>query len=385
MSLQSIVSRHLESGESLRIEWTGEIITQIQPAPESHASKWLAPCLFDVQVNGYNGVDFQGDDVGLEDLLRAVHGLRQAGCTTFLLTLITDEWPRLLRRLNHLRDLRQQSPELIQAIRGWHLEGPFLSPEPGYHGAHNPAWMLDPSPRHLRELAATVEGDAVLLTMAPERQGVMAAVEAATAMGWKVSLGHSNASAAELAEAIRRGARGFTHLANACPRELDRHDNIVWRVMDGGFNFFSLIPDGMHVSPPLFRLIHRAAGKPRIIYTSDAMAAAGAPPGRYRLGTMELEVGGDQIVRQPGKTNFAGSALRPIEGVLRATKMLGGDWREAWRRYSVNPAALMGWDPALKPGMPADFCLLTTNSNGNLEEMQVWHRGRLFAVTELLN
>src|SRR2546423_8728222 len=113
---------------------------------------WLAPTLFDVQVNGYGGVDFQQDDLSAGELLSAARQLRAAGCARFLVTLITDHWPKLVARLRHLRSVRARSTELQAAIGGWHLEGPFLSSEAGFHGAHNPALMCDPTAGHIREL-----------------------------------------------------------------------------------------------------------------------------------------------------------------------------------------------------------------------------------------
>ena len=170
---------------------------------------------------------------------------------------------------------------------------------------------------------------------------------------------------------VRAGATGFTHLGNGCPRELDRHDNIVWRALDTPGFTASLIPDGIHVSPALFRLIHRALGPEAIYYTSDAMSAAGAPPGRYRLGALEVEVGADQIVRQPGKTNFAGSALRPIDGIFRAAEMLNCPWQEVWGRWSQKPSAFMGLPRGLEPGQPANLCRLKFNGGNRLSELQV--------------
>ena len=137
-----------------------------------------------------------------------------------------------MARLRHLRDLRPQSEELQSAIAGWHIEGPFLSSEPGFHGAHDPALMLDPTPAHIQELRAITGNDPLLLTMAPERTGALKAIAEATSLGVKVSLGHTNASAEILRKAVQAGATGFTHLGNGCPRELDRHDNILWRVVE---------------------------------------------------------------------------------------------------------------------------------------------------------
>ncbi|HAV61924.1 MAG TPA: N-acetylglucosamine-6-phosphate deacetylase, partial [Verrucomicrobiales bacterium] len=114
-------------------------------------------------------------------------------------------------------------------------------------------------------------------------------------LGFKVSLGHTNASAGQLRAAVAAGATGFTHLGNACPQSLDRHDNILWRVLDTPGLGVSLIHDTHHVAPALFRLIHRTLKPFQILHTTDAMAAAGAGPGLFPLGRHQLEVGVDGI------------------------------------------------------------------------------------------
>lgn len=298
--------------------------------------------LVDLQVNGFAGVDFQAHDLSEEPLLRAVEKLENARCSRCLFTLITDEWGSLLAKLDRARRLRRGAPRLRSAIAGWHLEGPFLSREPGYHGAHDPALMLAPTPDRIHALREATAGDVVLLTLAPERKGAMDAIALAVSLGMKVSLGHTNASAACLREAVAAGATGFTHLGNACPQTLDRHDNILWRVLDTPGLYITLIADKRHVSPPLFRLVHRAIPGDRIIYITDAMSAAGAPPGRYRIGKLELEVGEDRVARFPGGTNFAGSCATPIEAVMNAAEMLDVPWQETWPRMSVVPARWLG-------------------------------------------
>jgi N-acetylglucosamine-6-phosphate deacetylase len=365
----------------MRIGWRDGTITEHSTGQDCEDEPfWIVPVLVDLQVNGYAGVDFQRDDVSVEDLLRANRGLEAAACGRWLLTLTTDHWPRMLTRLERYRRIRQENSELRQAIGGWHLEGPFLSSEPGYHGAHDPQWMLDPTPGHLRELRAVTGDDPVLLTVAPERPGSIAAIGLAVSMGMRVSLGHTNACAAVLEAAVRAGATGFTHLGNACPQHLDRHDNILWRVLDQRSLHVSLIADGVHVPGPLFRLVHRVLGVERVYYTTDAMAAAGAPPGRYTLGALEVEVGTDQVVRQPGKSNYAGSALRPIDGVFRAARMLNCAWRETWRGFSDRPLQLMGWSAGLRPGAKADFCLLRLEDRGDgaeeLRELRLFRAGQ---------
>ena len=351
----------------------------LSPNSPTPTDLWIAPGLVDLQVNGYGGVDFQQDNIPLGHLVTASSRLRSAGCTRYLLTLITDDWTRLIARLKHLRALRERSSELRSAIAGWHIEGPFLSAEPGFCGAHDPALMIDPTPDKIAELRKVTGKDPLLLTVAPERKNALAAIEQAVSLGIKVSLGHTNASVELLAEAIKRGATGFTHLGNGCPRDLDRHDNVLWRVFESRGLCASLIPDTTHVSPALFRIAHRELGAQSIYYITDAMSAAGMRPGRYPLGRLELEVGEDQIVRFPGKSNFAGSALRPIDGVFRAAKMLGCSWREVWPRFSTTPAKLMGLSAELSAGNPADFCLLKVTKQNELKQLRVFANGEQMA------
>jgi N-acetylglucosamine-6-phosphate deacetylase len=371
-----ILAWHYATRQPVRVGWRDGVITHLQavaslPPPDL----WIAPPLFDLQINGFGGVDFQQDGLTVEDLLQATRRLRAAGCTRYLLTLITDEWQALTVRLRHLRALRSQSGELRTAIAGWHVEGPFLSAEPGFHGAHDPARMMDPTLEHVLELRSITGDDPMLLTLSPERRGALEVISLAVSCGAKVSLGHTDAPARILKAAVQAGATGFTHLANGCPRELDRHDNIVWRVLDTPGLTVSLIPDKIHVSPPLFRLVHRALDPSAIYYTTDAMSAAGAPPGRYKLGRLEVEVGADQIVRQPGKTNFAGSAAQPVDAVFRAAEMLGCAWQEVWPRLSEISARFMGLRNELAVEQPASFCVLNVAGQNQLVELQVYVNG----------
>jgi N-acetylglucosamine-6-phosphate deacetylase len=376
MSEGEICAWHFATRQPVRVRWKKGLVTDLEAtADQPPADLWLAPPIFDLQVNGYAGVDFQQDDLKADDLLRAIRQLRAAGCTRFLLTLITDKWPRLTDRLRHLRAIRSQSDELVSAIKGWHIEGPFLSSEPGYHGAHDPALMLDLKLEHIRELRELTGTDPLLLTLAPERKGAIEAIALAVSIGIRISLGHSNSSAEILHRAVQAGATGFTHLGNGCPRSLDRHDNILLRVLEIPRLTIGLIPDRIHVSPPLFRLIHRVLARGDIYYTTDAMAAAGASPGRHRLGALELEVGADQIVRLPGSDNFAGSALKPIEGIFRAAQMLDRPWQKVWGRASRTPSTFMGLPSDINPDQSADFCLLKLASENQLDSLKVYVAG----------
>ena len=163
---------HYATGRPVRLRWQAGAITAIERAePAPPREVWLAPPLFDVQVNGYGGVDFQQEKLSGDDLLSAARQLRAAGCARFFLALITQPWAKLTARLIALREVRSRSKELQSAIVGWHIEGPFLSAEPGFRGAHDAGSMRDPAPELVRELREITREDPVLLTLSPERPG----------------------------------------------------------------------------------------------------------------------------------------------------------------------------------------------------------------------
>jgi len=338
---------------------------------------WAAPMLFDVQVNGYAGVDFQSDAISCADLRRTLVALRRDGCGSIFPTLITDAWETLLARLRRLAQWRAADAELGKSIAGWHIEGPFLSPKPGFHGAHTPQVMRDPRPDDMRRLREAASEVPLLVTLAPERPGAMETIRTAVDLGITVWLGHTDATANQLREAVACGASGFTHFGNGCPSILDRHDNIFWRVLEIPDLRICIIPDGIHVSPPLFRIFHRLIEPERISYTTDAMSAAGAAPGRYRLGPHDLEVGADEVVRLPGaEGGFAGSALCPLHGVFRAASLLACSWQEVWGRFSVQPGRFAGVTDEFHEGGKADFCLIESDSPS--ADVTIVHEGSVF-------
>jgi len=358
-----ITARHYHTGEGVRITWKDGKIAAIAPAPLSPDTPWVAPALVDLQVNGYGGTDFLRDEVNEEGLLKAARALRRDGCARFLLTVITRRWTELMAHLKRIKAIRDGNPELRKAILGWHVEGPFISPQPGFVGAHdsNVALEADPSPEAIDLLKEVVGDDPTMITVGGERNGVVAAIRRARELGIVVSLGHTNASRCQIDEAVKAGAEAFTHLGNGCPQQLDRHDNILWRVLDDSGLTAGIIPDTHHVSPQVFRLMHRLLPADKIYWTTDAMSGAGAPPGLYTLGALAIEVGEDRVARQPGKQNFAGSALEPLRGICLGAGMLDKPWQAVWDYFSVNPARVMNRNHQLAVGGEAIFCLLKEN------------------------
>lgn len=278
--------------------------------------------LFDLQVNGFAGVDFQQPDLTVEDLERAAVALHAHRTTRILLTLITDHIDALCAQLARIEELRRRSALIRQTIVGYHLEGPYLRPEPGYHGAHPPAKMKAPDLGEFDRLWKASNGNLRLITLAPEWPGAAAFIRDVVQRGVRVAIGHSNASDAEIDAAQNAGLSLCTHLGNAVPQHMHRHDNIVQRLLARDDLFAAFIPDGLHLPPTVLQNFVRAKPVDRVLFTTDAMAAAAAKPGRYTLGELEVEVAVDGIVREPGRQNFAGSSLtmdlafRNVENLL---------------------------------------------------------------------
>lgn len=298
--------------------------------------------LFDFQINGFGGIDFQAESLSQAELEHAVTVMRRHGLGGIFATLITDEIDAHCRRLQNFERLRAASPDIARMIVGYHIEGPWLSPEPGYRGAHPAGPMRAPSMAEFDRLQTAANGRIKLITVAPEWPGSAACIAGMTRAGVNISLGHTNASSEQIDAAIRAGARFVTHLGNGCPLEMHRHDNIVQRLLARDELIACFIPDGVHLPPFVLRNFVRAKPAGRVLFTTDAMSGAGAGPGRYRIGRLEIDVGTDGIARQPGGSGFAGSTLTPDEGVRRCADFLGLSLDESARLWSDEAADAFG-------------------------------------------
>jgi N-acetylglucosamine-6-phosphate deacetylase len=297
----------------------------------------------DLQVNGYAGVDFNGDDLSAEALHAACTRLRHDGVGGILATVITASPGDMAARLSRLVRLREADPLVAEVIAGLHVEGPFLSPEPGYVGAH-PAAHVMPADRDVMERLLEAGGGLVkLVTLAPERDPGHVVTRMLAERGVVVSAGHCNPSLDELEAAIDAGLAMFTHLGNACPPELPRHDNIVQRVLSLSDRLWiTFIPDGVHIEFFALRNYLRATGLERVIMVTDAISAAGLGPGKFTLGEWELDIGEDLVARSPDGTHLVGSTLtmpRLCDNLRREVGLTDG---QIERVTAANPWHALG-------------------------------------------
>jgi N-acetylglucosamine-6-phosphate deacetylase len=268
-----------------------------------------SPGYFDLQVNGYGGVDFNADDLTPEQLHSASEQLRAAGVTGILATVITAPIPVMCRRLARIVELRAGDALARDLIVGFHIEGPFLNPTKGYRGAHAEAAITPANPDAMQALLDSAGGLTRLVTLAPECDSRMNVTHMLAQHGIVVSAGHTDASLDELKAALDAGLTMFTHLGNGCPMLLPRHDNIIQRALSLSDRLcLTFIADGAHVPWPALGNYFRAATLDRCIVVTDAISAAGLGPGRYRLGEWDLKIGEDRVARAPDGSHLVGSA-----------------------------------------------------------------------------
>jgi N-acetylglucosamine-6-phosphate deacetylase len=333
---------------------------------------WIAPGLVDIQINGFAGVDFNRALESEEAWRHATGRLYAHGCTNFLIALITNTEAGYRERLRELTAHLRRDP---RNCLGFHLEGPWLNPDPGYRGAHRAEWMTSPRAALLDEWRETA-GDLVrLVTLAPEMDPAagLEVIRAGRAQNIRFFAGHSGAKGAVLARAVEAGVAGWTHLGNALPAAAPKFDNVLLHVLAQPELFASLIPDGAHVPPHAFRALARALG-PRLLLTTDAMAGAAADgPGPFTLGETQVQLADDGTARLPDSGRLAGSTLTPFEGVFRAEQMAGIYLEEAWRAFSTRPAEVLGLSRRLTAGHPANFCLISPDKTPDL--LATYHRG----------
>jgi len=264
---------------------------------------------FDLQVNGYAGVDFNRDDLSLESLHHACQQLQNDGVSSILATIITNYPEQIRRCLEKIVELRQSDPLIRNIIHGFHIEGPFLNEEQGYVGAHLAAAVCPADPDLMKQLLDAAHGLTRLVTLAPERDENYRVTRLLADQGIRVAAGHCNPSLDQLNAAIDAGLTMFTHLGNGCPQSLPRHDNIIQRVLSLSDRLWiSFIADGVHV--PFYALNNylRCAGLNRCVIVTDAISAAGLGPGTYSLGNKTVMVDENLITHSPDNSYLVGSS-----------------------------------------------------------------------------
>jgi N-acetylglucosamine-6-phosphate deacetylase len=322
----------------------------------------LGPGFFDVHNHGAAGHDvMEGTPEALNTIGRF---LASHGTAAFLPTTVTAPLDATLRSLEKLASRISAAPvDGIAKPVGIHLEGPFLSHSK--RGVHPPELLLAPDIAVFDRLCEAAEGHLRLMTLAPELPGATELAAHASARGVRVSVGHSDATAAETREVLAAGAVSATHTFNAM-RALDhREPGILGVVLTTDELFAELICDGIHNTPEMVKIWWRAKGRDRALLITDAISATGMPEGTYQLGGFDVQVADGRAM---ANDVLAGSVLTLDRALANFIRFTGATAEDGIRLMTSNPAAMMGLGEhagLLRVGGPANLVAVDAAS-GNL-------------------
>jgi N-acetylglucosamine-6-phosphate deacetylase len=356
------------TGQLVAIEFT-DVIRTVREDAAAPGDVYLAPGFVDLQVNGFGGVDFNHVTTGMKEIDRAIKTILATGVTRFLPTIITGPPANMVDCLRTLR-LAQTTLSNGSAIAGFHVEGPHIDPMDGPRGAHAVEWVRPPDWNEFQCWQEATEGNIRLVTLSPHWPGAPEYIESLVRAGVAVSIGHTAAAAPEIEAAVNAGATLSTHLGNAAPKLLPKTQNCLWDQLSEDRLSASFIADGLHLSDSFFRAAIRAKGTERTVLVTDASAPAGAAPGHYRLGELNIDLTDDGRVVLAGQQRLAGSALRMPVAIENAIRIAGLSLGDAIRTATVNPARIVhlnGRTAGLVAGDRADFVIFRLTNTIEIE------------------
>jgi N-acetylglucosamine-6-phosphate deacetylase len=322
---------------------------------------WLSPGFLDMQVNGFNGIDYSLEDLTADQLESLVLCLGKSGTTRHIPTFVTMPGERLLRNLSLTAETMEKRPLVKAAIPGFHLEGPFISSEDGPRGAHDRKYTCLPDFSLFEEWQKAARGLIKYITLAPELPGAVDFIREAVRSGVKAAIGHSAASAEDIQAAVEAGASCSTHLGNGSHARIPRLKNYIWEQMAEDSLWAGIICDGFHLPPAVVKVISRAKTPERLIMVSDAIFLGGHKPGLYKWGNLDVEIFADGHLGLAGTAALAGAAHLLDWDIARYMEFTGASLKETIALCTVQPARFLGLDTAeyagIVPGNSANLAL----------------------------
>ena len=346
----------------VRIEFTSTIGRANELPAGAAADVFLAPGFVDIQVNGFAGVDYNDPATPAEAMAASIDRLFQTGVTRFLPTVITGSRERMTAALRRLAEAKQEFRRAglaaAEAIAGFHVEGPHISPEDGPRGAHPAAHVRPPDLEEFQRWQEAATGEVRLVTVSPEYRDAPRYIAALADAGVAVAIGHTRATSAQIRAAVDAGATLATHLGNGAHTVLHKTSNYIWDQLAEDRLTASFIVDGIHIPQPFLTAALRCKGTGRSVLVTDAVMPAMCPPGPYRLGEVPVELLPDRRVVVRGSTRLAGSALTMDRAVGNCVRLGGVPLHAALAMATVNPAravCMVGRQQGFAAGEAADF------------------------------
>lgn len=375
-------ARRFDTGEGAVIYIEGDRVHHVGPSPTDEPLPVVAPGLIDLQVNGYGGVEFLAPDLDEAKVEQVSRAMWLMGVTRYCPTVTTHSFERLRSCLTVLASACEQSEVVRQQVLGFHLEGPYISPHDGPRGAHPREHCRPPDWDEFQRLQEAARGRIVLVTLSAEYEESIPFIARLAKQNVTVAIGHTAARSDQIRAAVDAGATLSTHLGNGAHAMLPRHPNYLWDQLAEDRLAATLIADGHHLPPEVFKCFVRVKGPERCILISDIVGMAGMPPGKYErtsLGPIEILEDGRLVVA--GQRQYlAGAALPLLDGVGQAMEFADLDMADALAMATQHPVeALGGQRPTLDVGQPADLVLLhfTSDPAPRFQLLQTIKAGRV--------
>jgi N-acetylglucosamine-6-phosphate deacetylase len=375
MELQHCFGTWAQSGASIQLAFRDAILSVTLAAETSNL--YLAPGFIDLQVNGFAGVDYNDPSTPQEEIARSLRAQFATGVTRLYPTVITGSRDHMEACLRNLAAARERIPEGA-AIEGFHVEGPHISGEDGPRGAHPRQWVRPPDFDEFRRWQDATDGRIRMVTLSPEWPEAPEYIERVTAEGVVAALGHTGATAEQIATAVEAGATFSTHLGNGAHQMLRRHPNYIWEQLAEDRLMAGFIADGIHLGAAFLKSAIRAKRVGRSVLVTDAAAPAGAAPGRYLLADQAVDLRDDGRVVLAGTDRLAGSSLDMRRGVENLMRLAGLPLADAVRMVTVNPSRagkVPGRERGLAPGERADIVQFRVIGQGQIEIVGTWIAG----------
>jgi len=315
------------------------------------------PGFLDVHIHGAGGHDVM--EASTEAMAAVTTMVARRGTTSMVATTVTASPDATLHSVAGIAKYictQRESSDPRAEVLGLHFEGPFISP--ARRGVHPMEFIKLPSAEFLDKLLQAAEGNAQILTIAPELLGAMPCIDAARKAGMVVAMGHTDATYEQARAGIAHGMRHAVHVYNAMRPFSHRDSGVIGAVLTSPDVSAELIADGVHVDEAAMKLLLQAKGAAGVVLISDGVSATGMPDGKYMLGQFEVTVSGGICRNSEGK--LAGSTLT-LDRALQNIVALGAGLADAVRMLTLNPATLLGLEfkkGVLRTGADADIVLL---------------------------
>ena len=351
-TITAVSNRNIEAEDAIQIDAKG---------------KYISPGFIDIHVHGGGGHDFMdGNEVAF---LKIAETHVQYGTTAMLPTTLSSSKEELLQTLALYDKANKKNIKGAQFL-GMHLEGPYFAMN--QRGAQDPRYIRDPDPAEYGEILS-VSSSVRRWSAAPELKGAIDFGRYLKSRGILAAIAHTDAIYEEVLEAFENSYSLATHLysgmSGVTRRKAFRYAGVIESAFIIDEMDVEIIADGIHLPPPLLKLVYKIKGADRTALITDAMRAAGMPPGESVLGNLRNGIKvivEDGVAKLPDRESFAGSVATADRLIRTMVFMADISLMDAVKMITTTPARILGISEkkgAIAVGKDADIVIFDNNIN----------------------